>query len=241
MLIYLFANCASIEKKRSITDDHRSFVLEERNDPRLSLLLRQERRPEVWDITVTLLLAKGKSGSSAFGRRWIHKSEGRVSRWKSANRFDLHPFRNDSGPRAWLPLVTNSDFLENAKTFPTSVLTFPRTSFIAFISRYMCTYTHVHTHDNRRAIQLSSLCSFPGSTSTSDDIGGRKESSTDRTCPPWSFYCSLSYCSYSGLVDVESDVDSIYYYYYCRCYFFGEGKRRNILFTIVDRPCFDEI
>lgn len=150
MLIYLFANCASIEKKRSITDDHRSFVLEERNDPRLSLLLRQERRPEVWDITVTLLLAKGKSGSSAFGRRWIHKSEGRVSRWKSANRFDLHPFRNDSGPRAWLPLVTNSDFLENAKTFPTSVLTFPRTSFIAFISRYMCTYTHVHTRQPAR-------------------------------------------------------------------------------------------
>lgn len=125
------------------------------------------------------------------------------------------------------------------KLFPPAFLRFHELP-LSLSSPGICVHTHTYTHDNRRAIQLSSLCSFPGSTSTSDDIGGRKESSTDRTCPPWSFYCSLNYCSYSGLVDVESDVDSIYYYY-CRCYFFGRGKRRNIFFTIVDRPCFDEI
>lgn len=102
--------------------------------------------------------------------RWIHKSEP-GARWKSANRFDLHPFRNDSGSHSLRTLIS-SRMLK---------LSHHR----SYVSNFLYRFHLLRVYTSTR-IQLSSLCS-PGLTSTSafDDIPRRrKESSSDGTCPP---------------------------------------------------------
>lgn len=106
--------------------------------------------------------------------RWIHKSElvlvGKVPIGLTYIRFEMTADLERGSTRY-------SDFLENAETFSTGVLTFSN-----FLYHFDLLYVYTCIRQPR-AIQLSSLCS-PGLTSTSAFDETEKESLRMEPCPP---------------------------------------------------------
>lgn len=133
------------------------------------------------------------------------------ARWKSANRFDLHSFRNDSGPRAWLH----------------SLLWFPRECWNFFhrrsyvfelpLSLWSSLRVHMYTTTARDTTFIPLLPWLNVNFSFRRDWEGISSNGT------MSAMIVLLYSKLLGITrSTFNQVDSICYYY---CYFFGEGGR----------------